>query len=1262
MQEYDALKSDIELFISYVKEDLPFLKLLITQLKPLRSHHIIDVWHDQEMSAGADREHEVSRHLEKASIILFLLSPDFIASDYHHNVEVSRAMSRHAVDEVSVLPILLRPTDLWIAPYNSLTVLPKNEIAVTQWSGEPFYDEAFRDIARGIREVIGEQITRLQSRRIRLYGYETQHGSVSPLWRNPELFLLDAKTYSAWSAWMKAKRSLKVEELVNATWLKVGDHGHAFTIQFSEGGNGKVFREASLFHPDSQLQGSWEILESGVLRTRIVQPEGDALAHYELDIYANCHGATHSGIEFRNGGNAPNAYFVFLPLQNTNGVKERALTAFDQLLLRDPDCARAYYAKGEILRRLRGRYGDAIEAYQRAIALKLNNSWIWYGYGDALQNVQRFEEALDAYQRSIKLYDTFLWVWYDMGQVLEKLERYEEALAAYEQALRLDPGFVKTLVHQGDTFYFLLRYREALDAYEKALQLSYDFSQSSRYTIVRGLSALGVIELTPLEHDATPDGKGQYWRYPEKSVYWSAETGVHATEGVIHEKWANLDWERGPLHYPVNEQSPTEGGKGLYQHFQGGSIFVSPEGSVYAIHGIICEKWASLDWERGLLGYPTTDAEKLPDRTGWHCHFQHGCIYWSPKTGAHEVYSAIRDRWQYLEWEQGFLGYPIGDEKDSPYRNGHISNFEHGAIYWTPETGAHAVHDTIYEKWKSLGWEGGFLGYPIDDDRKSLDGVGQISTFEHGSIYWTQETDAHVIYGALGERWALLGAEMGILGYPVSDEEFTANYQGRYQRFQRGSIYWSEATGTWEVYGAIEYRWKKLNSEWGMLGYPLTGEMGAADGKGRYSHFQHGSIYYHGDVSSSAHEVVGAIRERWASLGWEQSFLGYPLTDQSTAPDGVGQISYFQDGAIYSSESGETVVFKVRGKSLRERFKDQRVFEQVLQQARQRKPEEFSLVVYHIDHPGETNVGYYRLGRQIDANGVAAGGWNKPVELPFLEAKEQQGAGIALFDLDRSEQPSLLVLRVDHADDKNRGYYRVGKYLQTDGTMAGGWSDAIRIPDIFGTQCLGASIAVADLNRNGRPDLLVFAVIRAGEKQEGWCRVGRNLGNDGRVTGGWGDPVLVPGDFGNESSCPAIALADLDGNGQYDLLVFSMEHREDGKNYGSYRVGKRLDRNGQIMGGWGATLEIPGSFGTQSHGASVAVADLKKNGRLDLLVLTIEHHRDHPLEENRGYYRIGRNLDTTGLATGGWTNPLDVPGWFGCWNQGAGIALTTLLH
>jgi LGFP repeat-containing protein/insecticidal crystal toxin P42 protein len=137
------------------------------------------------------------------------------------------------------------------------------------------------------------------------------------------------------------------------------------------------------------------------------------------------------------------------------------------------------------------------------------------------------------------------------------------------------------------------------------------------------------------------------------------------------------------------------------------------------------------------------------------------------------------------------------------------------------------------------------------------------------------------------------------LGYPLTDETSTPDGFGRYNHFQGGSIYWTLDTGAHEVHGDIREKWASLGWERSFLGYPLTDETETPDGFGRYNHFQGGSIYW--TLDTGAHEVHGDIREKWASLGWEQSFLGYPLSDETVIPDGVERYSQFQAGLIVAA-------------------------------------------------------------------------------------------------------------------------------------------------------------------------------------------------------------------------------------------------------------------------------------------------------------------------------------------------------------------------
>ena len=253
----------------------------------------------------------------------------------------------------------------------------------------------------------------------------------------------------------------------------------------------------------------------------------------------------------------------------------------------------------------------------------------------------------------------------------------------------------------------------------------------------------------------------------------------------------------------------------------------------------------------------------------------------------------------------GPLGRPAGDyHRDSNFF-GVFRKYDKGYIYYTADTGAHEVHGAILGKWASLGFEKSSLGYPKSDETKTADGTGRFNRFERGMIYWSPATGAHEVHGAILSEWAGESAQKGPLGYPVSDETHTADGIGRFSRFQRGSIYYSPSTGAHEIHGAILGKWSLLGFEKSFLGYPLSNETTTPDGIGRYNHFQHGSIYW--SPATGAHEVHGAIRAKWGSLGFERGTLGYPTSDEFNSIDG-GRVNTFQHGQIYWWPDMGTVV------------------------------------------------------------------------------------------------------------------------------------------------------------------------------------------------------------------------------------------------------------------------------------------------------------------------------------------------------------------
>ena len=227
----------------------------------------------------------------------------------------------------------------------------------------------------------------------------------------------------------------------------------------------------------------------------------------------------------------------------------------------------------------------------------------------------------------------------------------------------------------------------------------------------------------------------------------------------------------------------------------GADIFSSPAGT-YEVKGAILGEYRALGGPAGRLGSPLTNELTTPVRTeGRFNVFQYGSIYWTPRTGAHEVRGAIRATWGSLGWENGALGFPVTRELATPDGRGRFNYFERGSIYWTPTTGAREVRGAILGQWASQGWERSFLGYPLTNERATPTKPGRFNVFERGSIYWSPTTGAHSIGGAIRDRWGSIGWENSCLGFPVTNE-YPTTRDGRGQDFERGSIYWSPGTGT----------------------------------------------------------------------------------------------------------------------------------------------------------------------------------------------------------------------------------------------------------------------------------------------------------------------------------------------------------------------------------------------------------------------------------------------------------------------------------
>ena len=313
--------------------------------------------------------------------------------------------------------------------------------------------------------------------------------------------------------------------------------------------------------------------------------------------------------------------------------------------------------------------------------------------------------------------------------------------------------------------------------------------------------------------------------------------------------------------------------------------------------GIIQAKYQSLGGAAGPLGAPVDVEHCYP--AGCTQRYENGEIVW-----AEGRVHAITDPDIWLEWTYsgGLAGWgpPTSDTFCGLRDGGCGQHFTIASLYWVPALGVVPVTHYIRPAWAVAGWEHG-LGYPLAEWACGLVGGGCLQEFERGMVYRTAGGRAVAVFdGPLADRWAAQGWERGPLGYPTAPRFCGLRGGGCGQHFDGGSVYWSPGTPARVVPRDGLSRWASMGWENGQLGYPVSEPFTHRDG--RYGqHFQGGSLYSMTDTD--VRFVPAAIRDRWGAQGWERGPLGYPKAEPFCGLRDGGCGQHFYGGSIYWSPS-----------------------------------------------------------------------------------------------------------------------------------------------------------------------------------------------------------------------------------------------------------------------------------------------------------------------------------------------------------------------
>lgn len=256
---------------------------------------------------------------------------------------------------------------------------------------------------------------------------------------------------------------------------------------------------------------------------------------------------------------------------------------------------------------------------------------------------------------------------------------------------------------------------------------------------------------------------------------------------------------------PANDTGTPEtaGQKPILRRVEGcQEFFNESRGRSYTVCGRILDKYRQFGGPDGPLGNPTSDELTNPDGVGKRTSFaNNSSIYWSPSTDAHQIGGEIGARWANLGYERGPLGYPTTDELTNPDGVGKRNWFEGGAIYWHPSSGAWNVWGQILNSWAKAGYEAGRYGYPMGAEEEIYGGFRQ--KFWSDYVWWGLDNpncSAHIDYphGSVHES-GTTNVEGGISDKPKNGR---CNRPVRSMGFELASLAESEKPG---------YYWKLVD-------------------------------------------------------------------------------------------------------------------------------------------------------------------------------------------------------------------------------------------------------------------------------------------------------------------------------------------------------------------------------------------------------------------------------------------------------------------
>lgn len=261
------------------------------------------------------------------------------------------------------------------------------------------------------------------------------------------------------------------------------------------------------------------------------------------------------------------------------------------------------------------------------------------------------------------------------------------------------------------------------------------------------------------------------------------------------------------------------------------------------------------------------------------------------------------------------------------------------------------------------------------------------------------------------------------------------------------------------------------------------------------------------------------------------------------------------------------------------------------------------------------------------------------------------GGGICLCDINGNGKLDIVTMQVDAPKKYNNSYISVGWDLTADGNPVR-WTKFEDINAFQQKSNDGGDVTVADIDQNGKMDLIVFVIDDPSGYNNGYYKIGYDMNpHTGKPTR-WSDKIKVNVNWNQTNNDGAGIIAkDIDGNGVIDFLI-GYTDAPHGSNKGYYNIGWNIKSNGQATY-WSNRKTIQGDFWTSNADCGVTIGDITGDGRNDLISFYI----DNTSGTDKAYFRVGESLNKYGIVEGSWYGPYEYIGNYGTATDGTGISI-----